>query len=112
MAISPQVTSPPPMPSTGGDLLAIQELIRRETEFLPALVAELRKRIVGQQIMIERLLIGLLSGGHVLLEGVPGLAKTLTIKTLAETINLAFQRIQFTPDLLPADLIGTLIYNQ
>jgi MoxR-like ATPase len=98
--------------SYSGDLIALQETIRRETEFLPGLIAELRKRIVGQQTMIERLLIGLLTGGHVLLEGVPGLAKTLTIKTLAQTINLQFQRIQFTPDLLPADLIGTLIFNQ
>jgi MoxR-like ATPase len=111
MASSTQLT-PPPLPAAGGDLLAMQELIRRETEFLPTLVAEMRKRIVGQQVMIERLLIGLLTGGHVLLEGVPGLAKTLTIKTLAETIHLGFQRIQFTPDLLPADLIGTLIFNQ
>src|SRR5687767_14277841 len=102
MAISTQLT-PPPLSPAGGDLLAMQELIRHETEFLPMLVGEMRKRIVGQQVMIERLLIGLLTGGHVLLEGVPGLAKTLTIKTLAETIHLGFQRIQFTPDLLPAD---------
>ena len=101
-----------PITHSPGDLVALQEIICRETEFLPAFVGELRKRIVGQQIMIERLLIGLLTGGHVLLEGVPGLAKTLTIKTLAETISLQFQRIQFTPDLLPADLIGTMIYNQ
>ncbi len=94
------------------DLLHLQETIRRESEFLPALVAELRKHIVGQQAMIERLLIGLLCGGHVLLEGVPGLAKTLTIRTLADAINLSFHRLQFTPDLLPADIIGTLIYNQ
>jgi MoxR-like ATPase len=111
MAFSP-VTTTPPIATPGNDLLAMQEMIRRETEFLPGLVAELRKRVVGQQIMIERLLIGLLSGGHVLLEGVPGLAKTLTIKTLSDAISLGFQRIQFTPDLLPADLIGTLIYNQ
>ena len=97
---------------SGGDLVALQETIRRETEFLPPLVAELRKRIVGQQMMIERLLVGLLTGGHVLLEGVPGLAKTLTINTLSEAIGLAFHRIQFTPDLLPADLIGTMIFNQ
>lgn len=101
-----------PLASGGGDLLALQEQIRRETECLPALLAELRKRVVGQQAMIERLLIGLLAGGHVLLEGVPGLAKTLTIRTLAQSINLGFQRIQFTPDLLPADLIGTMIFNQ
>jgi MoxR-like ATPase len=100
MAFSP-VTTTPPIATPGNDLLAMQEMIRRETEFLPGLVAELRKRVVGQQIMIERLLIGLLSGGHVLLEGVPGLAKTLTIKTLSDAISLGFQRIQFTPDLLP-----------
>jgi MoxR-like ATPase len=73
---------------------------------------ELRKRIFGQDEMIERLLIGLLTGGHVLLEGVPGLAKTLTIRSLAATIDASFQRIQFTPDLLPADVVGTMVYNQ
>jgi MoxR-like ATPase len=70
------------------------------------------RRIVGQEYMVERILLGLLTGGHVLLEGVPGLAKTMTIRTIAETIDTGFQRIQFTPDLLPADLIGTMIYNQ
>ncbi len=94
------------------DLASISELIQRESEFLPQLTSELGKCVIGQQKMIERLLIGLLTGGHVLLEGVPGLAKTLAVNTLAECINLQFQRIQFTPDLLPADLIGTLIYNQ
>jgi MoxR-like ATPase len=73
---------------------------------------ELHKRVVGQDEMIERLLIGLLTGGHVLLEGVPGLAKTLTVRSLAETIHASFERIQFTPDLLPADVVGTMIYNQ
>lgn len=73
---------------------------------------ELHKRVVGQDEMIERLLIGLLTGGHVLLEGVPGLAKTLTVRSLADTIRVAFERIQFTPDLLPADVVGTMIYNQ
>jgi MoxR-like ATPase len=73
---------------------------------------ELHKRVVGQDAMIERLLIGLLTGGHVLLEGVPGLAKTLTVRSLAETIDASFERVQFTPDLLPADIVGTLIYNQ
>jgi MoxR-like ATPase len=81
-------------------------------ELAEAIVGQVRKRIVGQEYMVERILLGLLTGGHVLLEGVPGLAKTLTIRTIAETINTAFQRIQFTPDLLPADLIGTMIYNQ
>jgi MoxR-like ATPase len=73
---------------------------------------QLHRRVVGQDHMIERLLIGLLAGGHVLLEGVPGLAKTLTVRSLAETIHATFQRIQFTPDLLPADVVGTMIYNQ
>jgi MoxR-like ATPase len=81
-------------------------------ELAEAILGEVRKRIVGQEYMVERILIGLLTGGHVLLEGVPGLAKTLTIRTMAETIHTSYQRIQFTPDLLPADLIGTMIYNQ
>ncbi len=75
------------------------------------IVAEVGKRVVGQEAMVERLLVGLLTGGHVLLEGVPGLAKTLAVRTLAETVSVAFQRIQFTPDLLPADLTGTDIYR-
>jgi MoxR-like ATPase len=75
-------------------------------------IAEVGKRVVGQNYMVERLMISLLTGGHVLLEGVPGLAKTLTVRTLAETINTHFQRIQFTPDLLPADVIGTQVYDQ
>ena len=75
------------------------------------IVGEVHRRVVGQQYMIERLLIGLLTGGHVLFEGVPGLAKTLTVRSLAETINASFQRIQFTPDLLPADVLGTVIYE-
>ena len=72
---------------------------------------EVRKRVVGQDIMVERLLIGLLTGGHVLLEGVPGLAKTLTVKTLADVLHASFSRIQFTPDLLPADVVGTMIFD-
>ena len=75
------------------------------------IVGEVHRRVVGQEYMIERLLIGLLTGGHVLFEGVPGLAKTLTVRTLAETIDATFSRIQFTPDLLPADVVGTVIYN-
>ena len=75
-------------------------------------ISQVGKRIVGQEYMVERLLISLLTGGHVLLEGVPGLAKTLTVRTLAETISTSFQRIQFTPDLLPADVVGTMIYDQ
>jgi len=81
-------------------------------ELSEGIVGQVRKRIVGQEHVVERILIGLLTGGHVLLEGVPGLAKTLAVRTIAETINTRFQRIQFTPDLLPADLIGTMIYNQ
>ncbi|GHU51235.1 ATPase AAA [Clostridia bacterium] len=86
--------------------------IELHARFIDRIKAELSKIIVGQQYMIDRLLIGLLSNGHVLLEGVPGLAKTLTIKSLAQAVNGRFSRIQFTPDLLPADVIGTMIYNQ
>ena len=89
----------------------INELVRDESAFLDSLFNEVEKVIVGQRVMVERTLLGLLTGGHVLLEGVPGLAKTLTVNTLAQTIQAQFQRIQFTPDLLPADLIGTLIYD-
>jgi MoxR-like ATPase len=81
-------------------------------ELAERIAKELHKRVVGQDQMIERLLVGLLTGGHVLLEGVPGLAKTLTVRSLAETIHASFERIQFTPDLLPADVVGTMIYNQ
>lgn len=94
------------------DIKAINEKIEKESAFVDKILAEVSKVIVGQNYMIERLLLGLLSNGHVLLEGVPGLAKTLTVTTLSQTISTKFQRIQFTPDLLPADLIGTLIYNQ
>ena len=94
------------------DIKALNERIQREGGFTDLIQMEIGKIIVGQKYMIERLLIGLLSNGHVLLEGVPGLAKTLSIKTLAASIKAKFQRIQFTPDLLPADLIGTMIYNQ
>jgi MoxR-like ATPase len=83
-----------------------------ETSFTAAIVAEVGRRVVGQDAMIERLLIGLLTGGHILLEGVPGLAKTLAVRSLAEAVHVAFQRIQFTPDLLPADIIGTMIFDQ
>ena len=86
--------------------------IQQESAFLDAMNTEINKVIVGQQYMIDRLMIGLLANGHVLLEGVPGLAKTLAIKTLSETIGGKFNRIQFTPDLLPADVVGTMIYNQ
>lgn len=94
------------------DIKTINEMIQRESAFVDTLQSEIATVIVGQKQMIDRLLIGLLCNGHILLEGVPGLAKTLTIKTLAQAIQAKFQRIQFTPDLLPADLIGTMIYNQ
>jgi MoxR-like ATPase len=93
------------------DLKEVAEKIEKESASVRALQAEISKVIVGQSYLIERLLIGLLADGHVLLEGVPGLAKTLSVKTLAQAINTQFQRIQFTPDLLPADLLGTLVYN-
>lgn len=94
------------------DVRAIEERVRQESAFVDRILAEAGKVIVGQRYMLERLLMGMLTGGHVLLEGVPGLAKTLTVKTLADTVDASFRRIQFTPDLLPADLIGTTIYNQ
>lgn len=94
------------------DLQQVKEQVAQESSFVRELTDEISKRIIGQTYMIERMMIGLLCNGHVLLEGVPGLAKTLTVRTLSEAISLAFQRIQFTPDLLPADIIGTLIYNQ
>jgi MoxR-like ATPase len=93
------------------DIEVIQEKIRQESAFLPRLKEEVGRVVVGQDTMVEGLLIGLLSDGHVLMEGVPGLAKTLTVRTLARAIDTTFRRIQFTPDLLPADLIGTLVYD-
>jgi MoxR-like ATPase len=94
------------------DVRALNELVVKESAFVERLMTEVSKVIVGQTYMTDRILIGLLTGGHVLLEGVPGLAKTLTVRTLCNTISAKFARIQFTPDLLPADLIGTVIYNQ
>lgn len=93
------------------DIRAINEKIERESAFVDLLVMEMNKVIVGQRYMIERLLIGLLGQGHILLEGVPGLAKTLAINTLSQAVHGSFSRIQFTPDLLPADVVGTMIYN-
>lgn len=93
------------------DIRAINEKIERESAFIDLLTNEMNKVIVGQKHMIDRLLIGLLGNGHILLEGVPGLAKTLAINTLAKAVDGAFSRIQFTPDLLPADVVGTMIYN-
>ncbi|MDA0986660.1 MAG: MoxR family ATPase [Bacteroidetes bacterium] len=93
------------------DIKQINEKVKNESGFVDLLFMELNKVIVGQKQMMERLMIGLLSNGHILLEGVPGLAKTLAVKSLANSISAKFQRIQFTPDLLPADLIGTLVYD-
>lgn len=96
---------------SGFDIRAINEKIERESAFIDLLMMEMNKVIVGQKHMTERLLIGLLGQGHILLEGVPGLAKTLAINTLSQAIQASFSRIQFTPDLLPADVMGTMIYN-
>ena len=93
------------------DIRAINEKIERESAFVDLLIMEMNKVVIGQKHMIERLLIGLLGQGHILLEGVPGLAKTLAINTLSQAIDGSFSRIQFTPDLLPADVVGTMIYN-
>jgi MoxR-like ATPase len=95
-----------------GDVRVINELVKQESAFVEDVLREVRQVIIGQANMVDRILVALLSGGHILLEGVPGLAKTLTVNTLANTIQARFQRIQFTPDLLPADIIGTMIYNQ
>lgn len=97
---------------TGEEIRQLNEAIAQHAGFIDVLRDELKKVIIGQQYMVDRLLIGLLSNGHVLLEGVPGLAKTLTIKSLAQAVQAKFSRIQFTPDLLPADVVGTVIYNQ
>ncbi|MEA1986883.1 MAG: MoxR family ATPase [Candidatus Marinimicrobia bacterium] len=94
------------------DLQLLNEQIQKESSFIQKIQIELEKVLIGQKKMVNRLLIGLLSDGHILLEGVPGLAKTLAVKSLAQSIDTDFHRLQFTPDLLPSDLIGTLIYNQ
>jgi MoxR-like ATPase len=94
------------------EIRALSEQVLRQSAFVDSIATESAKVIVGQRYVVERVLIGLLTGGHVLLEGVPGLAKTLAVKTIAETVDCSFQRIQFTPDLLPADLVGTQIYDQ
>ncbi len=100
------------MLKTAEDIKILNDKIQYAGSFLDRLRAEVGKVLVGQQYMVDRLLVGLLGNGHILLEGVPGLAKTLTIKTLSQAINAKFSRIQFTPDMLPADVIGTMIYNQ
>ncbi len=91
---------------------AINEMVRKESAFVEALMLEVQKVLVGQKALVERLMVGILANGHVLIEGVPGLAKTTAVKALSDTLQTRFQRIQFTPDMLPADLIGTLIYDQ
>ncbi len=94
-----------------GGITAINERVKRESAFVESLKMEIEKVIVGQKYLIERLLVGLLANGHILIEGVPGLAKTMSVRVLSCAIKTKFQRLQFTPDLLPADLIGTLVYN-
>lgn len=93
------------------DIMALNEAVKQESQFVEKALTEVSKVVVGQQEMLEGILMGLLTGGHVLLEGVPGLAKTLTISSISQAISLKFQRIQFTPDLLPTDLIGTMVFN-
>ena len=105
-------TNTPQTDTGSSDIRALNEKIQKESAFVELLNLEMGKVIVGQHHMVESLLIGMLSDGHILLEGVPGLAKTLAIKTLSDTIGGNFNRVQFTPDLLPADIIGTMIYNQ
>jgi MoxR-like ATPase len=116
--VTPATSSEPPLapsvpvPATPAvDISALTDQVQRESAFLDDVFAEVGKVVVGQRDMVERVLIGLLTGGHCLIEGVPGLAKTLTVKTLSQTLNATFSRIQFTPDLLPADITGTIIYN-
>lgn len=93
------------------DIMALNAAIKQESQFIERMVQEVSKVVVGQKEMVEGILMGLLTGGHILLEGVPGLAKTLTISSVSQSISLDFQRLQFTPDLLPSDLIGTMIFN-
>ncbi|HTJ47177.1 MAG TPA: MoxR family ATPase [Kofleriaceae bacterium] len=106
---APEATTEPP--GHDAEMSRLTEMVVRESAFLDTVSAEVGKVVVGQKYMVERVLIGLLANGHCLIEGVPGLAKTLTCKTLAQTLRASFQRIQFTPDLLPADITGTTIYN-
>jgi MoxR-like ATPase len=110
-APNPSGAPPASAPRPHQDLSALSAQIKAESAFVDGVVSEVGKVIVGQRTMVERVLIGLLTGGHVLLEGVPGLAKTLTLTTLATVLRLGFKRVQFTPDLLPADLTGTSIWD-
>src|ERR1700761_8820444 len=93
------------------EVARLTELVRMEGAFVGQVQEEVSKVVVGQKLMVERIIMGLLTGGHVLLEGLPGLAKTLTVKTIEDVIDVRFNRVQFTPDLLPSDLTGTMIYN-
>jgi len=99
-------------PASSADTHALTEIIEESCGWVETVKREMTRAVVGQELLVDRLFTGLLANGHVLLEGVPGLAKTLTVKSLANCLNVDFQRVQFTPDLLPADLIGTMIYNQ
>jgi len=103
--------NPEPLVAAAPNLEELNQQVAEASSWVPHIIAEMRKAVVGQQYLVERLLIGLLSNGHVLLEGVPGLAKTTTVKALASCVKAEFKRIQFTPDLLPSDVVGTLIYN-
>ena len=107
----PRFPEPPKPEVPPVDITALTDQVKRDSAFVDDVFAEVGKVVVGQRDMVERVLIGLLTGGHCLIEGVPGLAKTLTVKTLSQTLNASFSRIQFTPDLLPADITGTIIYN-
>src|SRR5512143_2109914 len=109
---APPSTLYPPPCLIRGSLLATQVSTAADSRLVQDVARQVARRVVGQDYMVDRLLISLLTGGHVLLEGVPGLAKTLTVRTLAETIDTTFHRIQFTPDLLPADVVGTQVYDQ
>lgn len=110
--LNPSKETMPAASAGTADIKELNEKIQKESSFVDLITMEMNKVIVGQKFMVERLLIGLLSDGHILLEGVPGLAKTLAIKTLSSTVHASYSRIQFTPDLLPADLLGTMIYSQ
>ena len=92
-------------------ITAINEKVQKESVFIKDLKAQIKNVIIGQEYLIDRLIVGILANGHILIEGVPGLAKTLSVNALSQAIDTKFQRIQFTPDLLPADLLGTLVYN-
>ena len=114
-SIDSNISATPSIPQTGDmehtSVQAINEAVRNSSAWVGLLKSEMAKNIVGQEMLVDRLLVGLLTGGHILLEGLPGLAKTLAVKTLATAVSTDFRRIQFTPDMLPADIMGTEIYN-